>query len=161
MDDEKKLISAQWILERNLAWIAAAEIKVGVIVSVHIAMLGGLAAAFSNSTHKSQWAFVCTFAAGPLEVAALFCAAMAVMPRLGGPAQSLLFFSKIASQNGPDYARELKSASAADLLADWSAQIHRNAEIACDKHRWVKRSVAWSFLSVIPWIGAIALLVKA
>lgn len=39
--DKERLQTAQWVLERNLAWIAAAEVKVGVIVAIDTAMLGG------------------------------------------------------------------------------------------------------------------------
>lgn len=38
MKNEERLQIAQWILERNLAWIAAAEVKVGVIVAIDVAM---------------------------------------------------------------------------------------------------------------------------
>ena len=38
-----RLTTAQWILERNLAWIAAADAKVAIIVTINVAMLGGLA----------------------------------------------------------------------------------------------------------------------
>lgn len=30
----ERLVTAQWILERNLGWVAAAEIKVGAITAV-------------------------------------------------------------------------------------------------------------------------------
>jgi len=47
MDIEKeRIITAQWVLERNLAWIAAAEVKVGVVVAINTAMLGGLGASY-------------------------------------------------------------------------------------------------------------------
>ena len=36
------LADAKWTLERRLAWIAAAEVKVGVVVSMQVAMLAGL-----------------------------------------------------------------------------------------------------------------------
>lgn len=41
MTDDERLKAAQWVLERNLAWVAAAEVKVGVIVAIDTAMLGG------------------------------------------------------------------------------------------------------------------------
>jgi len=46
------------------------------------------------------------------------------------------------------------------LLDDLARQIHRNAEIAFDKHSWVRKSLLWSFWGAIPWASAIALLVK-
>ncbi|WP_233099873.1 hypothetical protein, partial [Acidovorax sp. IB03] len=40
--ENERLQTAQWVLERNLGWIAAAEVKVGVIVAIDTAMLGGV-----------------------------------------------------------------------------------------------------------------------
>ncbi len=44
-----RLTTAQWILERNLAWIEAADAKVAIIVTINVAMLGGLAGTFGWS----------------------------------------------------------------------------------------------------------------
>lgn len=46
--NKDKLSSAQWILERTLGWIAAAEIKVGAITAIDVAMLTALGAFFSD-----------------------------------------------------------------------------------------------------------------
>lgn len=53
----ERLVTAQWILERNLGWVAAAEIKVGAITAVDIAMLAALGASFSVDPSKSPWRF--------------------------------------------------------------------------------------------------------
>lgn len=56
----ESLQTAQWVLERNLGWIAAAETKVGVVVAIDTAMLGGLGAAFSGAetaARTQQWVF--------------------------------------------------------------------------------------------------------
>lgn len=47
------------MLERNLAWIATADVKVGVIVAIDTGMLGGLCAAFSASNAKMQTSLGC------------------------------------------------------------------------------------------------------
>ena len=38
MDQKERLAIAQWVLERNLAWISASEVKVGAIVTIDMAM---------------------------------------------------------------------------------------------------------------------------
>jgi hypothetical protein len=88
-NDKERLQLAQWVLERNLAWIAAAELKVGVIVAIDIAMLGGVGAAFSASdpAARTAWAHVWTFVAAIAGAGGLICAAMAVLPRITGPAK--------------------------------------------------------------------------
>lgn len=160
--DITRLQTAQWILERNLAWIAAAEVKVGVIVAIDTAMLGGLGAAFSTSEaiKRTLWTSIWTYSAALLIAAGLFCAAMAVLPRVTGPANSLLFFGRIGNQKEHDYVEQLSQATAKKLLEDWATQIHRNAQIACDKFSWVRKSMYWSFLSLLPWFAAISSLLE-
>lgn len=153
-----RLVEARWIFERQLAWITAVEVKVGVVVTIQVAMLAGLGAAFAAATKKSPWALVSCTACVLLASVAIICAAMAVKPRTGGPASSLLFFGKVGGLSEPDYTHRLKSATDEELLADYSAQIHRNAEIASAKHDWVGKAVMISFISAIPWLSAVGLL---
>jgi len=156
-DDKERLLVAQWVLERNLSWIAAAEVKVGVIVAIDTALLGSLGAAFSSSgtAVRTVWAYLWTVGAGVAAAAGLFCAAMAVLPRLNGPAKSLVFFGRVGALDEPEYIERFKSATDTQLLEDWTTQIHRNAQIACDKFAWVRASMYWSFISVAPWFAAI------
>lgn len=159
--DKERLQIAQWVLERNLAWIAAAEMKVGVIVAIDTAMLGGLGAAFSaaDGTARTHWAWLFTIAAVVCLGGGLFCSAMTVLPRVTGPAKSLLFFGRVGACVDVEYINTFKKATDAELLEDWTAQIHRNAQIACEKFAWVRKSMWWSFLSVPPWFPAIIALV--
>lgn len=160
--DNERLLVAQWVLERNLSWIAAVEVKVGVIVAIDTALLGSLGAAFSSSgtAVRTAWAYLWTVGAGVATVAGLFCAAMAVLPRLSGPAKSLVFFGRVGNLDEPEYIEKFKSATDTQLLEDWTAQIHRNAQIACNKFAWVHASMSWSFLSVVPWLAAIITLLQ-
>lgn len=153
-----RLFEARWIFERQLAWITAAEVKVGVVVTIQVAMLAGLGAAFAAVTKKSSWALGSCTASVLLSVVAIICAALAVKPRTGGPASPLLFFGKVGALSELDFAHRLKTATDEELLADYSAQIHRNAEIASAKHDWVGKAVVISFMSAIPWLSAIGLL---
>jgi hypothetical protein len=156
----ERLVTAQWIFERHLGWIAAAEIKVGVVLAMNTAMLGGLAAAFGTALVHTTWAVVLTILAAGTSSAAVFCAAMAVMPRLAGPTKSLLFFGRIKELSAAEYIQKLANSTDEQLLADWAEQIHRNAEIACDKHAWVRKAMGWSFLASAPWLAAVFVLAK-
>ena len=160
--DKERLQVAQWVLERNLGWIAAAEVKVGIIVAIDTAMLGGLGAAFgaADSVTRTAWAWVFTISATTALAGGLFCAAMAVLPRVNGPAKSLVFFGRIGPCADAEYTESFKNATDAELLQDWTAQIHRNAQIACDKFAWVSKSMWWSFLSVLSWFPAITTLLN-
>lgn len=161
-DEFGRITTAQWILERTLAWITAAEVKVGIIVAIDTAMLGGVGASYSTSDAAARTSLECllvTVAATPLA-AGLFCAAMAVLPRLSGPAKSLVFFGRIAETDEAGYVDQVKQFTSDKLLEDLAAQIHRNAEIASDKYAWVRASMWWSFLSVVPWFPTIIILSK-
>ncbi|WP_146176751.1 Pycsar system effector family protein [Chromobacterium sp. Panama] len=161
-DTKQRLATAQWVFERHLAWIAAAEVKVGVIVTINMALLGGLAAAFttSDSTTRVAWTYLFTLTAAGAAVIGLCCAAVAVLPRTNGPKDSLLFFGPIAAQGSTSFGDRFRQVTDEQLLTDWTDQIHRNAEIAQKKYIWVRRSMLWSFFAATLWIVAIGLLVK-
>jgi len=160
-DTQQRLSTAQWVLERHLAWIAAAEVKVGVIVTIITALLGILAAIFGVSGSAGWGSCIHIFIAGTVGagMVGLFCAAMAVLPRTRGP-DSLLFFGSVAQQDSASYSKKFRQATDEELLVDWIDQIHRNAEIARDKHKWVRRSMNSSFITALLWIVTIYLLLK-
>lgn len=160
-NDSNRLRMAQWILERNLHFIATAEVKVGVLVAINTAMLGTVAAAFNavSQADRSAWGILFAVIAGICGLCAIVCAATAVLPRITGP-KSLLFFGSIHKLDDDQYAHAFKAASEADILDDCLNQISRNAEIACEKFAWVKKSMYWSFLSILPWVAALAMLMK-
>ena len=162
MDKKERLALAQWILERNLSWIAASEIKVGAIVTIDMAMLGGLAAAFGNLKIAERTGCIYLWAlTGTVPIAiSIFCSGMSLLPRMDGPERSFLFFGRIAQLERESYSAKFRQVSDEELLDDLTSQIHRNAEIAASKFSWVRRSMWWSFLSVIPWIISMAILMK-
>jgi hypothetical protein len=157
-ETKERIATAQWVLERQLSWIAAAEIKVGVVVTLDIAMLGGLATAFNSVASKTCWIYLFSGSAGVLSAIALLCAACSVLPRLDGPRKSLLFFGRIREMPRADYIDLFAKTPDSDILADWTEQIHRNSEIAFIKHMWVRKAMIWSFLSIAPWLIAVSLM---
>lgn len=161
-DDKERLKVAQWIFERTLGWIATADVKVGVAIALDTAMLGGLAAAFAGSGYqlRTAWCYFFVLTATAGMAFAMFCAGLAALPRMRGPVKSMIFFGRVAEQDAPTYVDNFSKLTEKELLADLATQIHRNAEIATEKHHWVRKSLFWSFLSAGFWIVAIALLVK-
>lgn len=155
--DKDRLELAKWVLERNLAWIAAAEVKVGVVVAVDTAMLAALGSAFAAvaKAEREGWVMVLTITATTLLVLGLFCAAMAVLPRVSGPLKSLVFFGRIGPMGEGAYIAEFTNATEQDVLRDWLAQVHRNAQIACAKFYWVRKGMLFSFAAILPWLSAI------
>lgn len=153
---------AKWLLERTLGWIATADVKVGVAMALDTAMFGGLAAAYgaSDQTTRTAWATLALIAACAFLAVAVFCAAMAAIPRMLGPVQSNIYFARITENTVPDYCQAFAKMDEDAFLADLTTQIHRNAEIATAKHAWVRKSLIWSFLGSIPWTASVMLLVK-
>ena len=151
---------AQWILDKQLGWIAAADSKVAVIVALDTAVFATLATAYASAKAPIAWASLTSMATGALLVIALAFAAMSLFPRTDGPKQSRLFFGPVATESRVDYTAALVAYPFDKLHEDIAAQIHRNAEIAKVKHRWVRRSMGWSFFAAAPWAVAVYLLVK-
>jgi hypothetical protein len=160
--DEDRIKAAQWLFERTLGWIATADVKVGVALALDTAMLGGLAAAFAGSDYhlRTAWVYMFVFVATGGMSVAMFCAGMAAIPRMRGPVKSMIFFGRVMEKDVDTYVDEFSRMTEQEFLADLTRQIHRNSEIACEKHHWVRKSLYWSFLSAGVWVVAIAMLVK-
>lgn len=161
-DDKQRIDIAKWLFERTIGWIATSDVKVGVAMALDTAMLGGLAAAFSASEPhmRTTACYLAVLVASGGMVIAMFCAGMAAIPRMLGPVKSMIFFARVAEKKEADYVNEFAQMNEKDFLADIATQIHRNSQIANEKHMWVRKSLIWSFLSAIPWIISIGMLVK-
>jgi hypothetical protein len=159
-DNFERVQVAQWILDKQLAWITAADAKVVAIVALDTALFAALATAYASAKSPVSWASLMSLTAGVLLVISLACAAMSLFPRVDGPKESLVFFGQVSTKTHSDYVSALTAASLDGLHVDIAAQIHRNAEIARLKHGWVRKSMGWSFLAALPWAAAIYLLVQ-
>jgi len=146
------------ILDRNVAWISAADSKVAPNLAVSTAMLGTLAALAPKTTAWTVLSAVCASLAALLLVGALVSLVLVVLPRLQGPKGSLIFFEGISGMERETYIDALVRATDEELFRDAASQCHRNAEIAQAKYRFVRMAMILLFFSVAPWLGAIGLL---
>ena len=151
---------AQWILDKQLVWIASADAKVAVIISLETAALAGIATAYSSSLSTTHWALLLSILTSALIFISLFCAAMSVIPRTDGPKESIIFFTPIAKISQVEFVDKLIATPLDKIHKEIAIQIHRNAEIANRKHCWVKRSMGWAFFAAIPWTSAVFMLIK-
>mgnify|MGYP001360621427 CR=1 FL=1 len=159
-ENTTRLQTAQWVIERQLAWIAAADAKVAVVVAIDTAMIAALATAFAAAKSPTPWAITLSLTASLFTVVAMACAATSLLPRTSGPQSSLLYFGTISKSPPADYVEAFSKASADELLQDWALQIHRNAEIATRKHLLVRRAIGWSFAGALAWVFSVGLLVR-
>ena len=158
--DTERIHFAQWVLERNLYWIATAESKVGFVVAIVTAMLAALATAYNSAAEVRLVGAIATGLTIAFCVASIFFAAVCVRSRTTGPERSLIFFGCIEKKSAVDYESSLLKVDLKALLGDLSAQIHRNAEIASEKHRSATRSIYLAFAAAPCWSAAIAILVR-
>ena len=119
MNDTERLNHARWTLERQLTWIAAADAKVGVVVTLHVAMLGGLGAAYTAAVAKSSWVNGMAAAYAILALLSLICAAMALWPRTDGPKNSMIYFGCVVKGRCEDYVDEFKKRTANFFSLTW------------------------------------------
>lgn len=152
----ERIETAQWVFDKTLGWVAAAEVKVAAICAIDTAMLAGLGALFLTDSTKSAWANV--FGVGALLSLffGLICAALVLIPRLdGGPTHSKIYFGKIANLTVDAYEKQFQNAPEEEFFSDLTAQIHFNARIAQKKHEWARRCLYWSLFGAFPWLGAV------
>lgn len=159
MNDTERLNHAHWTLERQLTWIAAADAKVGVVVTLHVAMLGGLGAAYTAAAAKSSWVNGIATAYAILALVSLICAAMALWPRTDGPKNSMIYFGCVVKGRCEDYVDDFKNKGDDFFLVDLAEQVHRNAQIADKKISFVSTAMKVAFAGSLFWAVAVALLV--
>jgi hypothetical protein len=159
--EREQFEEAKWILERNLHWIAAAEVKVGVLVAIDAGMLGALSAMLGASTpaDRPAWAWVAILPAFGALIGSVWSVGHVLLPRVSGPT-SLIFFGSIAKCEVNDYIDQFTKRDAAASLRDCLLQVHRNAEIARDKFAWVRAAMIWAFLALPLWVASLAALVR-
>lgn len=157
----ERLQTAQWIFERQLGWIAAADAKVAVVITLDLALIAALGALGASEKAEvwgrpeNAWAAVLTvLTLMPLAIS-LGCAALALVPRPEGPPASMLFFGRVARLQRADYVVKLTAATDDELLGDVAEQVHRNAEIACDKFKYVRIAMVMGFIALLFWIPAV------
>lgn len=155
-----RIEAAQWMLERQLGWISAADAKIGFVIALQAGMIAALATAFSAATARSSLVIFFVFCYIALAVYAIGCACKATSPRVDGP-DSLLYCGSITKMDLFSYKDKCRTVSDIAILDDWLEQVYRNAEIACTKFKWVKRAIDCSFISGGPWGVSIILLVIA
>lgn len=145
----------QYILDKQLGWIASADSRLSLVLPLSTAMLGALAV---YAPSPSQWTLIAgipaAFAIFFLSISVVFCAC-ASFPRTGGTKGSLMFFEGIVSRDVAQFRAAVKAAQKGELQDDLVQQCHINAQIASAKFAWVKRGMASMLGAMLPWAFAI------
>lgn len=140
------------ILNRDIAWVGAADAKVGPLLAIATAMLGTLAAFVSRVSTLALIPVLIMTATALLLLLCLTFLGLTVFPRLRGPADSLIYFGSVASIPENSYLDRLSKLSTDEIYTDLARQCYRNAKIAMIKHKAITRAMACLIASILPWV---------
>jgi hypothetical protein len=144
-------------LERQIEAIRAADTKIVLLVPTATAMIGVLAALLRDSGLAPLSMAYVVLATLPIVTSYAFMA-MAVIPRLRGPGQSLLYFGGISTRSLDAYRDTMLGLGTEGYLSDLAEQCHVTAGIARSKHRHVRHAYLAFFLALPFWAFAVYLL---
>jgi hypothetical protein len=147
----------KWLLEKQIAWIAAADSKVAVLGPLPLAMMAiSLSDAYVAGMDFS-WQHIPLAASTLFLCVSLFYSKATLSPRLNGPKQSNVFFGQIAKSSASEFRAILNQTSKESWKHDLIDQIHRNACIADNKHKNVQRAIFWLTIASPIWLLSILL----
>jgi hypothetical protein len=159
MESAERIRLLEGNLDRQLAWIRAADGRSALAFALNTGMLGVLAAV--SPKQATAWnlapAIFAAFAV-TLALASLACVAFVSFPRVKGPRGSIVFFGGIAQRTAGQFKEAITALSDGSYIDDLANQCHRNAEIATAKFYWVQRAFGGLFLAVPFWCLAVFLL---
>lgn len=155
MNSNDKLDHAKWLLERQLQWIAAAEVKIGFVITLDLAMLAALGAIIMDMEKISIEVGLLFLLTTAILFASILSAAESFKPNLSGPEKSLIFFGKIGCEAGDVFLDSYKQQTEADYLNDCLLQVHRNAQIATAKFQSVNLAIRWGVVVLPLWFVVI------
>lgn len=158
MTEDERIKMLETTLARLLQWIAAAESRIALVLSLDTAMLGATAL-FAPS--PKVWTTI-TAVAGALALVALVLSfislALATFPRTDGPKQSLVYFGGISERDGPQFLNDTQALTKQNYIEDLASQCHRNGVIASKKFAYVRRAQIALFCEVAPWVATLFLI---
>ncbi|MGN7839470.1 Pycsar system effector family protein [Stenotrophomonas sp. 22385] len=160
MEDESALTHLRWVMERQLHWISAADVKAGGMIGAYMA-LAAIAATLLDSANppvQAKWLFGIAAAA----MLPALCFAVAVFfPRDEAKRSSLLFFGEISGVDLDKFKERCKATTIDQVKDDLMNQIYINAVIARCKHKYAKISIVWGLVALAVWLGGVATFARA
>lgn len=156
-DTNQSIHRAELNLQRHLEWISRYDTRIIFVAGIAIAMLGVLANASGLTKEWNCTTYMAFGISFILLIVSLVYVYKAQTPRVVSPNQSLLFFGTISKMGFNDFSDHMKETSDDAYLMDLLHQIHINSIILCDKFRYLKYSILFIGLSVVPWGVAIYL----
>lgn len=160
MEEESALAHLRWVLERQLHWIAAADVKAGGMIGAYMA-LAAIAATLLDSGSPPPQTKLLFLIAGTAMIPALGFAVAVFFPRDSAKRSSHIFFGEIAAMETDQYRDRARILTAGQVKDDLLNQIHINATIARCKHKYAKISIIWGSVALAVWLGGVATFTRA
>ena len=155
MEQDEFVVHLRWVLERQLHWISAADVKAGGMIGVYMA-LAAIAASLLGSANPSAYAKLLFLLAACALLPALSFAVSVFFPRDQAMRRSFIFFGEIAALELSQFMTATRKLSKESVSEDLLAQIHINATIATCKHKHAKKSIVFGAVSLALWLAAVA-----
>lgn len=140
----------KWLLDKQLTWIANGDVKIGAIVTLNLAMLGGLAAFFDAKDTTVLLNIAYCLTAIIIITSISFCK-LGFKPKFSPPNDSNIFFGTIINKDLSIYLTDLNNLSKEDFSTDLANQTYRNAHIACIKYQYLSKATLTLFIASILW----------
>lgn len=155
MEQDELIAHLRWVLERQLHWIGAADVKAGGMIGAYMA-LAAIAATLLDSANPTAAAKLLFLFAAIAMIPALGCAVTVFFPRDASKRRSSIFFREIEALDIERFMDAARRQTASQVIDDLLGQIHINARIAASKHDFAKHSIKFGAVSLAIWIGAVA-----
>ena len=154
-DEEAKQLHEhlERILDRQLSWIQSADSKAAIVLPITIAMLGTIAAlAPKELCAWDSLSITISAITSLLLLFSIIYLGLTTFPKTTGPDGSVIFFGGIASRSLEDYKEQTLTITSSMYTSDLINQVHRNAQIASEKHTTMKKSIICLYVVIIPWM---------
>lgn len=161
MDREGRVEHLRWLLERELHWVASADVKAGGLIAAYMALVAIAASILIESATPSPAAKILFGISGLLMVPAFGFALSVFFPRTKANHDSLIFFGEIAKRSAAEFHERLQALDSQVIELDLSNQIHINAVIADCKHHHARCSIAIGGFSLAAWLVAVVTLASS
>jgi hypothetical protein len=157
MNNIEKIEQATTILQVKLDWIGRHDTRIAFVAGVAIAMLGILANASASIVSWNCLLYIIFGLAAILLFISLILIYLSQYPKTKSQNSSLVFFGTIASLKLDQFKKNFKAMTDDEYLDDLLSQVYINSEILAKKFTYLKSSLIFLVISVIPWLGAIYL----
>ena len=152
MDQKERICMLEKTLDRLLSLVKGADAKISPVLALDSAMLGVFAALVLP---VKDWSlpilFLILFTVGSLLLSLLFLA-MTSFPRTKGPKETNIYFEGILKTGQEAYPDKINNLNEESYISDLTSQCYRNAEISSKKYKYIKTSMIYLFISILPWL---------